>query len=163
MKDMIIKTIFSLMLFSIWIGCSNPGFEDSNQLLNSTPSILDKLPEKVKNDFFSSLEVDENNKVIGFRYIDVRNEMGMEKDYYRFILDFLDVKRVQYISNTKSKLISLDKHDELQIMTLKNAYYNNGGGDPIIFEDKKNYRKPGCKPAGGYVCVIRKAFPTQSF
>ena len=150
----LIKTLVLLTISLIFIQCNSEDNSGTNTDTNISSEVLSTLPIELQNEFKSSLEFNDDNELVGFKYADLKSSLD-EQTYYTLIAEVLNTDKFVYVTGEKAVSYSITKEQGEVVMQRADSSLEVEDGDIKTFADKRNYRRPGCKPAGGYVCVIR--------
>ncbi len=109
---------------------------ESNYILNTFNDF--NLSEKCYQNFMDDVDFDENERIIGFEYLEILSELEKEDVFNAFLVKLLSYTSSEISINGVSVGIGVS-------VELPKAQ---------IYVDKRNWRRPGCKPKTGAICVI---------
>lgn len=105
---------------------------------------LSQLSEADKDEFLSSIRTYDDGKPATFIVDELESTLS-SNDFASFMTDFIC---------GGCNLGYVDASDHAVLIT-PSGITASGNGGGVVYEDKKNYRKPGCKPKVRWVCVIK--------
>lgn len=101
----------------------------------------------------ATIERDENGLVLGFDYFEIKEQVGND-NFVKYLFSLLNVSTIVCHFNDTDQPIKYTKDNQTNL--IRSAPYEDGPHDPTIHAlfDKKNWRRPGCLPKTGAVCLI---------
>lgn len=149
LKSKLIIVVMAIVVIAAFVSCEKEDNLISNDNKYSLKSSIDSnyilntfndfnLSEKCYKNFMDDVDFDENERIIGFEYLEILSELEKED----VLNDFL-VKLLSYTSSG---------------ISINGIFVGTGVAVKLpkaqIFVDKRNWRRPGCKPQIGAICVI---------
>ncbi len=124
--------------------------QDEKELLKSQVILdaSDYLDEEDVITLRNSLAFDDKGRVIGFDYGNIRDKLS-EREYIEFLSIIVKSSRFE----VDNKLVSISNNTN-QNKRLKYATELEFDSGQRIYHDKRNWRRPGCRPRTGAICVI---------